>query len=139
MAPSTDAELRALSSTLHLDAPVVRRFIGDYLRLLDTRVARIEHSLEADDLSTATIALLSLATSSSMVGADDVAEAADQLRLRVAAGNATAIEAGRRRLISRVRQAGLRLADIEADGGNRTNGSGGSGGSGTSDSQGARR
>lgn len=114
-APSTDAELRVLSSTLHLDATVVRRFIGDYLRLLESRIQRIEHSLEIGDLSSATIALLSLATSSSMVGADDVADAAEQLRMRTAAGNAAAIEAGRRRLISRVGRAKLRLASIRDD------------------------
>ena len=114
-APSTDAELRVLSSRLHLDATVVRRFIGDYLRLLESRIQRIEHSLEIGDLSAATIALLSLATSSSMVGADDVADAAEQLRQRTAAGNAEAIEAGRRRLVSRVGRAQIRLNSIRTD------------------------
>ena len=111
-APSTDAELKDLSSTLHLEASVVRRFVGDYLRLLESRVQRVEHSLEVGDSATATIALLSLATSSSMVGADDVAQAAEQLRLRTAAGNSVAIEDGRRQLISSVQQTQVRLAGL---------------------------
>lgn len=69
-----------LCATLHVEVPVVRRFIGDYLELLDDRVERIDHDLEYGNPNSASVALLSLTASSLMLGANGVAEAADQLR-----------------------------------------------------------
>lgn len=114
--PSAEAELRMLCSTLHLDAPVVRRFIGDYLRLLEFRLDRIDRDLSSGDIGSAVVGLLSLATSSSMLGANAVADAAEQLRLHAAAGDLAAVAEGRSRLVAQVRTAEIRLALIERAG-----------------------
>ncbi|SDS57076.1 hypothetical protein [Microlunatus soli] len=109
---TAEADLQTLCSTLHLDAPVVQRFVADYLRLLPSRLDRIDSDLARGDLPAATVDLLSLATSSTMLGASDVTEAAEQLRERSASGNPAAVDASRLQLISRVEQAKLRLARI---------------------------
>lgn len=111
-----ETELRMLCSTLHLDAPVVRRFIGDYLRLLQFRLDRIDRDLSSGDISSAVVGLLSLATSSSMLGANAVAEAAEQLRLQAAAGDLGAVAEGRSILVAQVRTAEVRLTQIERAG-----------------------
>ena len=112
-AVSAEADLRALCSHLHLDAQVVRRFVDDYLRLLPTRLDRIDGDLDRGDLPAATVGLLSLATSSTMLGANDVSEAAEQLRERTASGNSAAVRASRQRLLTRVEQARTRLSRIK--------------------------
>lgn len=109
---SPEADLQTLCSTLHLDAPVVQRFVADYLRLLPTRLHRIDTDLARGDLPAATVDLLSLATSSTMLGASDVTQAAEQLRERTVSGNSAAVDAGRLQLISRVEQAKARLTRI---------------------------
>ena len=113
-APSAEAELRSLCFALHLDAAVVRRFIGDYLRLLEFRLDRIDRDLANGDTPSAVVGLLSLATSSSMVGASGVAETAQQLRHHAAAGNLTAVAEDRTRLVAQARSAHARLAQIES-------------------------
>jgi len=115
--PSAEIELRQLCSSLHLDAPVVRRFIGDYLRLLQFRLDRIDRDLTNGDIASAVVGLLSLATSSSMLGASAVAEAAEQLRRQAAAGDLAAVAEGRSKLVAQVRTAEIRLIQIEAAGG----------------------
>lgn len=111
--PSAETDLRRLCSTLHLDAPVVRRFIGDYLRLLQFRLDRIDRDLNSGDIPSAVVGLLSLATSSSMVGANAVAEAAEQLRRQAAAGDLAGVADGRSKLVAQVRTAEVRLIRIE--------------------------
>lgn len=114
---SAETELRTLCSSLHLDAPVVRRFIGDYLRLLQFRLDRIDRDLTNGDIASAVVGLLSLGTSSSMLGESAVAEAAEQLRLQAAAGDLAAVAEGRSTLVAQVRTAEVRLVQIEAAGG----------------------
>lgn len=111
--PSAETELRRLCSTLHLDAPVVRRFVGDYLRLLEFRLDRIDRDLTSGDIPSAVVGLLSLGTSSSMVGANAVAEAAEQLRRQAASGDVAAVAVSRQELVARVRTAEVRLIRIE--------------------------
>ncbi|QGN34085.1 hypothetical protein [Microlunatus sp. Gsoil 973] len=111
---AAEKELRALCSALHLDAPVVRRFIGDYLRLLQFRLDRIDRDLSNGDVPAAAVGLLSLATSSSMLGATDVAEAADQLRRQAAAGDLAAVAEGLSALVQRAHAAELRLVRMES-------------------------
>jgi|GEM_PF-6035439 hypothetical protein len=112
--PSAEKEFRALCSTLHLDAPVVRRFIGDYLRLLQFRLDRIDRDLRNGDVPSAVVGLLSLATSSAMLGVDDVAGAADELRRQAAAGDLAAVSEGQLALVQRAQAAELRLIRMEA-------------------------
>jgi hypothetical protein len=110
--PSAEAELHHLCSSLHLDAPVVRRFIADYLRLLEVRLQRIERALTAGDMATAAVVLLSLATSSAMLGACGVADAADRLRIGTDEDDPTAMARRHRTLIDQAGRARRRLAGI---------------------------
>jgi hypothetical protein len=112
--PSTEVELHRLCTSLHLDAPVVHRFIADYLRLLEVRLQRIERALTAGDMATATVVLLSLATSSAMLGAGGVAEAADELRSRTGVGDPTTVEHQHRQLVAQAGQARQWLTGINA-------------------------
>lgn len=111
--PSAETELRALCSALHLDAPVVCRFIDDYLRLLQFRLDRIDRDLGNGDIPSAVVGLLSLSASSSMLGAIGVAEAAEQVRRYAAAGNLAAVAESRGLLVSQARTASARLTRIE--------------------------
>lgn len=111
--PSAETELRTLCSALHLDAPVVCRFIDDYLRLLEFRLDRIDRDLGNGDIPAAVVGLLSLSASSSMLGATGVAEAAEQVRRYAAAGNLPAVAESRSRLVAQARTASARLTQIE--------------------------
>ncbi len=112
--PSAEAELRRLCSSLHLDAPVVRHFIADYLRLMEDRLQRIENHLRAGDTAAATVALLSLATSSAMLGAWGVVEAADRLRSHPVLDSLTAVAEEHRLLLDQADHARRRLADLQS-------------------------
>lgn len=72
------------------DAMMVR-FVHDYLELLDHRVSSIRHHLEQRNFMTAHVALLSLESTSVMVGADDLAGAAGALREAVEKGERDAV------------------------------------------------
>jgi uncharacterized alpha-E superfamily protein len=105
-----------MCSSLHLDAPVVRRFIADYLRLLEGRLQRIEDHLRTGDTAAATVVLLSLATSSAMLGAWGVAEAADQLRSRTDRDDPSSLSQHLHRLVEQAGRARRWLAGILAHG-----------------------
>jgi hypothetical protein len=111
---SPEADLRAISSTLHLDPSVVQQFIADYLRLLPTRLHRIDDDLERGDVPAATVSLLSLATSSTMLGADEVSDAAQRVQEGSAAGNQAAVRDGRRLLLSTAEHTRARLARLSS-------------------------
>jgi hypothetical protein len=74
------------------DAMMVR-FVHDYLELLDHRVSSIRNHLEQRNFMTAHIALLSLESTSVMVGADGLAQAAGRLRQAVEAGERDTVAA----------------------------------------------
>ena len=65
---------------------MMARFVHDYLELLDHRVASIQNHLEQRNFMTAHVALLSLESTSVMVGAEDLAQAAGRLREAVEQG-----------------------------------------------------
>ncbi len=65
---------------------MMARFVHDYLELLDHRVSAIGHHLEQRNFMTAHIALLSLESTSVMVGAEPLALAAGRLREAVEKG-----------------------------------------------------
>jgi hypothetical protein len=67
------------------DAMMVR-FAHDYLELLEHRVSSIRHHLEHRNFMTAHVALLSLESTSVMVGAERLAQAAGRLREAVERG-----------------------------------------------------
>jgi len=61
------------------DYGIVDRFVSDYLTLLDGRLVKLERLLAGVDDEATLVALLSLGTTSSMIGADDVVAAAKSL------------------------------------------------------------
>ena len=73
------------------DEAIMARFVHDYLELLDHRVESIQHHLDARNFMTAHVALLSLESTSVMVGANELAEVAGRLR--------SAVEQGQRNLM----------------------------------------
>lgn len=75
--------LSKLRADLGGDQVVFERFVSDYLSLLDTRVETICADLRAGDVDATVVALLSLETTSVMLGADGVVSAARTLRLAV--------------------------------------------------------
>jgi hypothetical protein len=80
---------------------MMARFVHDYLELLDHRVSSIRNHLEQRNFMTAHVALLSLESTSVMVGASGLAQAAGQLR--------EAVERGERDTVPTL------LADVSAE------------------------
>jgi len=72
---------------------MMARFVHDYLELLDHRVSSIRSHLEQRNFMTAHVALLSLESTSVMVGAAGLAEAAGHLREAVEQGERDAVPA----------------------------------------------
>lgn len=66
---------------------MMARFVHDYLELLDHRVSSIRSHLEQRNFMTAHVALLSLESTSVMVGAHALADAAGRLREAVEKGD----------------------------------------------------
>jgi hypothetical protein len=73
--PRTDRNVARLE-----DDAIMARFVRDYLGLLDERVATITAQLESGNDLTAHISLLSLESTSTMVGAKELASIAGLLR-----------------------------------------------------------
>ena len=80
---------------------MMARFVHDYLELLEHRVSSIRHHLDQRNFMTAHVALLSLESTSVMVGADDLADAAGALR--------EAVEKGERDVVGEL------LAEVSAE------------------------
>ena len=71
---------------------MMARFVHDYLELLDHRVASIRNHLEQRNFMTAHVALLSLESTSVMVGAGALAAAAGRLREAVEQGERDTVD-----------------------------------------------
>ena len=69
------------------DDAMMARFVHDYLELLDHRLSSIRDHLEQRNFMTAHVALLSLESTSVMVGADELAQVAGRLREAVEQGD----------------------------------------------------
>jgi len=103
---STSAGLRRLAAEIGNDVSVVDRFVCDYLGLLDHRMDGLAELLAGDDPQATRIWVLSLETTSSMLGATEVVSTAAALRALVAAGDDEATMVGYRVLeaaVSRLR------------------------------------
>ncbi|MGI3782690.1 MAG: hypothetical protein ACRYG2_18155 [Janthinobacterium lividum] len=72
---------------------MMARFVRDYLELLDHRVSSIRSHLEQRNFMTAHVALLSLESTSVMVGAGALARAAGRLREAVEQGERDTVPA----------------------------------------------
>ena len=75
------------------DTAIMARFVRDYLGLLDERVAAITDQLESGNDLTAHISLLSLESTSSMVGAKELAKIVGLLRGAVERGQRSTVPA----------------------------------------------
>lgn len=75
------------------DDAMMARFVRDYLGLLDERVATITGQLESGNDLTAHISLLSLESTSSMVGAKELAKITGLLRGAVERGQRSVMPA----------------------------------------------
>jgi hypothetical protein len=75
------------------DAAMMARFVRDYLGLLDERVTAITGQLESGNDLTANISLLSLESTSSMVGAKELAKIAGLLRGAIERGQRSTVPA----------------------------------------------
>jgi hypothetical protein len=75
------------------DTAMMARFVHDYLGLLDERVTAITGQLESGNDLTAHISLLSLESTSSMVGAKELAKIAGLLRGAVERGQRSTVPA----------------------------------------------
>lgn len=62
------------------DDAIMARFVADYLALLDQRILAIQAHLKAGNDITAHVAMLSLESTSTMVGASELARAVGALR-----------------------------------------------------------
>lgn len=84
------------------DADVVKRFARDFSTSLEEKMDRLDLRLQADDATGAYDAVLSLTTSSAMVGAERLAQAARVLQRMIAADDL----AGARRSTALLRACG---------------------------------
>jgi hypothetical protein len=75
------------------DTAMMERFVRDYLGLLDERVSAIIGQLESGNDRTAHVSLLSLESTSSMVGAKELAKIAGLLRGAVERGQRSTVPA----------------------------------------------
>ena len=66
---------------------MMARFVHDYLDLLDERLLTIHTKLTDGDLMAAEVAMLSLESSSTMVGATSLAQIVRQLRVALVRGD----------------------------------------------------
>lgn len=79
----TSSGLAKLYGDVDQDSAIVDRFVTDYLALLDDRLLAIRQVLALDDEDEAVVSILSLETTSAMIGAQDVVNAAHSLRRAV--------------------------------------------------------
>lgn len=75
------------------DTAIMARFVHDYLGLLDERITAITEQLESGNDLTANISLLSLESTSSMVGAKELAKIAGLLRGAIERGQRSTVPA----------------------------------------------
>ncbi len=75
------------------DDVAVDNFVADFLDLLDIRLTGLQRLLQRGRIEDAVTALLTIETSGLMVGADDLADAAAELRRAVGVANTARVPA----------------------------------------------
>ncbi|MGV3713404.1 hypothetical protein [Pseudolysinimonas sp.] len=73
------ARIPDLARELAMDVTACLRFVDDFLRTWETRQTRVAHGVNSPVVDDALAALLTLSTSSAMVGAHTLSSAAKQL------------------------------------------------------------
>lgn len=71
------------------DDAIMARFVADYLALLDQRIGTIQAHLDVGNDTTAQVAMLSLESTSTMVGAVELAQIVADLRAGLERGDRT--------------------------------------------------
>jgi HPt (histidine-containing phosphotransfer) domain-containing protein len=94
--------LELLLTHLGGDSESRRRFVGDYVNLWDTRMERLIEALDADDREEAQTVLLSIRSSSAMVGAVVVEATASLIHSSIKKGDT----AGCARHVQRLKEVG---------------------------------
>lgn len=89
---------------------MMTRFVADYLSLLDQRVLTIQAQLRVGNTVTAQIAMLSLESTSTMVGAGGMAQIVGDLRTALEAGDRTELAALSGAMVAEARQLPTSLA-----------------------------
>ena len=79
----TSAVLRQLASDVHGDTGIVEQFVSDYLSLLNARLGTLQRLVTNTDDDATVVSILSLETTSAMIGAGGVVSAAHTLRTAV--------------------------------------------------------
>ena len=90
---------------------MMARFRRDYLDLLDGRVAKIEDLVTRHEVEPAEIALLSLESSSAMVGAKELATAVRRLRSALSSATPEVLHDLTSQLVVSAREAALGLGE----------------------------
>jgi hypothetical protein len=80
----TSSALRQLAGDVEGDTTIVDHFVTDYLSLLDSRIERLPVLLAAGDHESLFVLMLSLESTSAMIGAGDVVRAARAVRTALA-------------------------------------------------------
>ncbi|HEY5821210.1 MAG TPA: hypothetical protein VIT20_04505 [Propionibacteriaceae bacterium] len=91
------------------DDAMMARFVADYLALLDQRVITIQAQLRVGRLTTAQVAMLSLESTSTMVGATAMATIVGQLRAALERGDLPALPELSRAMVAEADNVRLQL------------------------------
>lgn len=83
ISPIRGSQLGELANEVGFDTGIVERFVDDFLRLLDQRLAAVTEALVDSDTEGVVTVLRSLETTGSMLGANDFAQASASLRQAV--------------------------------------------------------
>jgi hypothetical protein len=79
----TSSVLRQLASDVQGDTGIVEQFVSDYLSLLNARLGTLQRLVTTTDDDATVVSILSLETTSAMIGAGGVVSAAHTLRTAV--------------------------------------------------------
>lgn len=91
------------------DDAMMARFVTDYLALLEQRVITIQAQLRTGRLTTAQIAMLSLESTSTMVGATEMATIVGRLRAALERGDLPALPELSRAMVAETDHVRLQL------------------------------
>ncbi len=108
----TSSALTQLTSDVQGDSTIVEKFVVDYLSLLDDRVYRLSRLLHGTDDDATLIAILSLESTSSMIGATEIVTVAPALRAAVESDQYECREAALERLQDAVAGVRTSLANL---------------------------
>jgi hypothetical protein len=108
----TSSVLRQLASDVQGDTSIVEQFVSDYLSLLNGRLGTLQRLVTNTDDDATVVSILSLETTSAMIGAGDVVSAAHTLRTAVEEHHQQRIDDAFRQLEEAVTDIRKALSDL---------------------------